>query len=176
MRLPRTQERVNNYILTMIVHPHNFCLRYRFKHCSNSSTLAAILHAAGYLGQEKALSSASLKEDRFIHTGILLRSCITPLFTCFLLSATPITKLVLSHFSALFHSARFHKIPSITKSAFKNVQQTLRWRTADSTAEGSESLRTTSALMDVCSPTWCSFQRNKTKYFKLQFTKKYAPR
>lgn len=36
--------------------------------------------------------------------GILLCSCITPLFPCFsLLSATPITKLVLSYFSELFH-------------------------------------------------------------------------
>lgn len=33
-------------------------------------------------------------------------------------------------------------------------------------------LRTTSALTDLCSLTWWSFQQNKTKDFKLQFTKK----
>lgn len=147
---------------------------YRFKHCSNSSTLTAILHAAGYLGQEEAPSSVSLKEDWFIHTGILLGSSTLPLFTCFLLSVTPITKLVFSYFSELFHSARFHKIPSMTKKAFKNAQRTLCWRTAESTSEGSEALRTTSLLTDICSPTCCSFQQNKTKYFKLHFTKKYA--
>lgn len=79
---------------------------YRFKHCSNSSTLAAILHTAGYLGQEKALSSLSLKEDWFIHTGTLLCSCITPLFTCFLLSLTPINKLVLPYFSRVMSLCR----------------------------------------------------------------------